>query len=105
MGLDGKLHEIRKMPGPRGFPLLGNLHQIRIDQLHLILEKWAEIRGPIYRFRLGPEQVVVISDCDSIQEILARRPDGFCRTRLLKRVAEDMRLKGVFVAEGDDWRR
>ena len=105
MGPDGKLHEIRKMPGPRGFPLLGNLHQIRIDQLHLILEKWAEIHGPIYRFRLGPEQVVVISDCDNIQEILARRPDGFRRTRLLERVAEDMRLNGVFVAEGDDWRR
>ncbi len=40
-----------------------------------------------------------------IQRILVQRPGGFWRTRVMESVATEMRLKGVFAAEGDDWRR
>ncbi len=93
------------LPGPRGLPVLGNLHRIRFDRLHLILEDWAEQYGEIFRIRIGPKRIAVISDCSAMQHILAQRPEEFRRTTMLEAVATEMRLKGVFAAEGEDWRR
>ncbi len=96
---------LRDLPGPRGLPVLGNLHQIRFERLHLILEDWAERYGPMFRIRIGTHSVAVISDRAAIQRILVQRPDAFRRTVMLESVAAEMHLKGVFAAEGQDWRR
>ena len=96
---------VRDLPGPGGLPIVGNLHQIRFSRLHLHLEKWADRFGPIYRIRIGTHDVVVLSDRATIQRLLVQRPAAFRRTRALESVATEMRLKGVFAAEGDDWRR
>ncbi len=93
------------LPGPRCLPLVGNLHQIRLDRLHLALEDWAGRYGPLYRVRLGPRRIAVLSDRDEILRLLADRPDGFRRTRNLEAATREMGLKGVFAAEGEDWRR
>ena len=93
------------LPGPRGLPLIGNLHQVRFDRLHLALEDWAGQYGPLYQIRFGPHRVAVLSDRAEVQRILADRPDGFRRPSYLEAAASEMRLKGVFAAEGEDWRR
>lgn len=93
------------LPGPRGLPLIGNLHQIRFDRLHLALEDWASEYGPLYQIRFGPHRVAVLSDRAEIQRLLADRPNGFRRPSYLEAAASEMRLKGVFAAEGEEWRR
>ena len=93
------------LPGPKGLPILGNLHNIRIERFHLILEDWAETFGSLYRIRMGPHSVAVLSDPAAIQHILLQRPDAFRRSSVLADVAAEMRLNGVFTAEGDNWRR
>ena len=102
---ESALMRLGDLPGPRGVPLLGNLHQIRFKRLHLILEDWAERYGPMFRIRIGPHCIVVLSDASAIHRVLLQRPDGFRRTVLLASVATEMRLNGVFAAEGEDWRR
>ena len=102
---DGALARFRDLPGPYSLPMLGNLHQIRFNRLHRILEDWAELYGPIYRIRIGRRRVVVISDRLAIQRVLVQRPGGFRRPTMLESVASEMGLKGVFAAEGEDWRR
>ncbi len=98
--------QLDDLPGPSGLPIIGNLLQVRLNRLHLTLEDWAEQYGSIFRIRLGPgNHYIVISDWPTIQRILMQRPDMFRRTRMLESVASEMRLKGVFAAEGDDWRR
>ena len=96
---------LRDLPGPRGLPLIGNMHQIRFDRLHLKLEEWAEEYGDMFSIRYGPYRVLVTSDRTAAQYMLLDRPDGFRRTFMLEAAASDMHLKGVFAAEGDDWRR
>ena len=96
---------VRDLPGPAGLPIIGNFHQVRFSRLHLDLEKWADRYGPLFRVRFGPSDVVVVSDRATIQRLLIQRPQAFRRTRRLESVAKEMRLKGVFAAEGDDWRR
>ncbi len=102
---DSVLMRIHDLPGPRGLPIIGHLHHLRLNRLHLTLENWAEQYGPVFQVRFGRRPMVVVSDSDAIQSILIRRPHLFRRTRRLQSVASEMGLKGVFASEGEDWRR
>jgi len=49
------------LPGPKGLPLLGNLLELDLQQLHRVLGNWCQEFGAVYSFRLGPKPVVVIA--------------------------------------------
>ena len=100
-----RLQTYEALGGPSGLPVVGNLFQIRLDSLHDTLERWADRYGPLYRVRIGSIRMAVVSDPDAVKRMHRERPDRFRGTRALEAVAAEMRLKGVFVAEGDDWLR
>jgi cytochrome P450 len=100
------LRTVRDLPGPRGVPLLGNGLQIRRAHVHLDVERWARQHGPLFRFRLGPRTIVVLTDHEHIAAVLRDRPDGFRRHEQLQRIGMEMGLTpGLFGSEGDAWRR
>jgi len=99
------LQEVRDLPGPRGLPGLGMLHRWRVSRAHLLLEDWARTYGPIYRFKLGPQTVVVVSEADAMMRVLRERPQGFRRHFAIRPIFREMGIDGLFSAEGDDWRR
>src|SRR5271155_1597266 len=63
------------LPGPKGLPLVGNLHQIDSTRAHLILEGWAASYGSTFQFRMGSTRVVATSDPALIEEALRARPE------------------------------
>ncbi len=93
------------LPGPRGWPLVGNLFQLTVTQLPTILEQWADTYGPVYTFRLGRKPVVVLAAPDLVQAVLRQRPETFRRMDTIARVLEDIGGNGLFAAEGTAWRR
>src|ERR1700730_9748535 len=92
------------LPGPRGLPLLGNIHQLDLSKLHLILERWAAQYGPVYLFKMGSVRVVALSDPRWCDQVLRARPETFTRHSGIAPVASEMGVDGVFSAEGDAWR-
>jgi cytochrome P450 len=99
------LRDIDDLPGPRGLPVLGNLHQIELGRVHQILENWAREYGRYFRFELGTRQFLVVADHEVVGAVLRDRPDGFRRTVRLENVAREMGLApGLFGAEGEAWR-
>ena len=101
-----RLKTYEALGGPAGLPLAGNLFQcLPLETLHTTLERWADRYGPLYRVRIGPVRMVVVSDPDTVKRMLRERPARFRRTRALEAVATEMRLNGVFTAEGDEWLR
>ncbi|NIP27819.1 MAG: cytochrome P450, partial [Phycisphaerae bacterium] len=52
------------LPGPSGVPILGNLHQIKVESMHLILEEWFRQYGDLYQIKLGPDRTLVVGDPD-----------------------------------------
>ena len=44
---------LRTLPGPEGYPVLGQLQVLASPQHHIILAKWAAELGGIYRMRLA----------------------------------------------------
>jgi cytochrome P450 len=99
------IRRIADLPGPRGWPLVGNLLQLRRDVIHRDVERWCGRYGTLFKLRLGRRRLVVLSDHALIAEVLRDRPDGWRRTQTLQQVAREMGLKpGLFGAEGDAWR-
>ncbi|MGB1879927.1 MAG: cytochrome P450 [Gammaproteobacteria bacterium] len=96
---------LKDLPGPAGLPLLGNLHQLDLPQLHQQLERWAHEFGPVYRFRIGPRERVCISDNDLINTMLRERPERYRRPRTNEAIVAEMGINGVFSQDGDAWRR
>ena len=99
------LREIADLPGPRGWPIVGNLFQIERDQLHRNVEAWHREFGPVFRFNLGRRTLLGLADHEAIATALRDRPDGFRRTRPLEAIGKEMGLTaGVFAANGEAWK-
>ena len=64
---------ISVMPGPKKVPLLGNLYQMQkaggMHKFNHALELFQKQYGKIFRLKLGPERMVIISDPDLIEEV------------------------------------
>src|SRR5579859_3473600 len=60
---------VADLPGPRGLPIVGNAFQIDGPTMHLLLELWARTYGPMYKFRLGSLEAVVVSDPDLREQV------------------------------------
>jgi cytochrome P450 len=99
------VRSIDELTGPRPLPGLGNALQVRTSELHLTAERWCQEHGPLFRFDLGPRRIIGVGDAAAINDILRQRPERFRRWREFEMGAEETGTKGVFAAEGEDWRR
>jgi cytochrome P450 len=101
-----QLREIDDLPGPRRWPVVGNLLQIKRDRLHQNVEAWAREHGELFQFRLGRRRFLVVAGHEQIATALRDRPDGFRRTKRLEEAFTDAGIPpGVFTANGEVWRR
>ncbi|PMD33513.1 cytochrome P450 [Hyaloscypha variabilis F] len=73
-------------PGPPTLPLIGNLHQMPMSDIHLKLQEWAKKYGSIYSLKLGGQTLVVLSSAGAVKDLLEKRsgiysarPDVFIR--------------------------
>ncbi len=99
------LRSIASLPGPKGWPLLGNLPQIKPAEFHLQLERWAREHGRYFQLRMGSFRLLVTADHEAVATMMRDRPDGFRRTVRLEHVGLEMGLKpGLFGSNGDAWR-
>ena len=92
------------LPGPNGWPLVGNMHQLDATKVHLVLEEWARRYGSIYQFRMGSKRVVATTDPALIEQTLRARPEVFRRSSRMDVVLSEIGIRGVFSAEGEAWR-
>ena len=92
------------LPGPNGWPLVGNMHQLDATKVHLVLEEWASRYGSIYQFRMGSKRVVATTDPALIEQTLRARPEVFRRSSRMDVVLSEIGIRGVFNAEGEAWR-
>ena len=58
------------LPGPRGWPLFGNLPQMTVSRLHRDVEDWARQYGPLFRMRLGALPVLVVARHETVNAVL-----------------------------------
>jgi cytochrome P450 len=96
-----------KLPGPPALPFIGNYLQFTSNDLCKFLQEFVEIArlyGPISRLWFGSILVVVLTDPDSIENVV--KQDKLCsRGYLLRKTMEQAFRNGLFYIDGDEWRR
>jgi cytochrome P450 len=103
--LPAPLRTIESLPGPRPWPLVGNVLQIRPLRLHQDVEAWCRQYGDFFQMYMGPEQALVVADHDAVAHVLKQRPETFRRPALSERIMREAGcVPGLFDAEGQDWR-
>ncbi len=94
----------KDLPGPKGWPLIGNLYQFKLSKMHHYLEHCASIYGDVFKVKLGPAKLMVVAKPDLIQHILKARPYQFRRMSKMDKILRAEGVHGLFNAEGDDWK-
>ena len=71
-------------PGPRGWPILGNLPSLDPKTPYKTLDKIAREYGPIYSLQFGAFPVVILNNYAAVKEAFIKQGDDFeDRPRLL----------------------
>jgi cytochrome P450/nitrite reductase/ring-hydroxylating ferredoxin subunit len=92
------------LPGPRPLPVIGNAFQASRATMHLAFEDWARTYGPMYALRIGPRKILVITDPELVEPLYRARPDTYRRPSQIEDIFTELRVAGVFSAEGETWR-
>ncbi|NXT23085.1 CP1A4 protein, partial [Syrrhaptes paradoxus] len=67
---------LKRPPGPRGYPILGNVLELRKDT-HLALTKLSQKYGDVMEVRIGTRPVLVLSGLDTIRQALVKQGEDF----------------------------
>jgi cytochrome P450 len=99
------LREIKDLPGPRAWPVVGNLLSIKPLRIHQDMESLARRYGTVFRVFFGRRAILVIADHLLVAGVLRDRPERFRRPSLTAAVSREMGgTPGLFLAEGVEWR-
>ncbi|KEH29137.1 cytochrome P450 family 71 protein [Medicago truncatula] len=96
----------RHPPGPRGLPIIGNLHQLDNSILYLQLSKLSKIYGPIFSLKLGLRPAIVVSS-DKIAKEIFKNNDHVFSNRPMLYGQQRLSYNGseiVFSQYSDFWR-
>jgi len=93
-------------PGPKGLPIIGNLLQLDISNLHLQFSQFSKKYGPLFSLQLGLRPAIVVSSAEIAKEVLknhdhvfSNRPISYGQNILCYNGSEI-----VFAPYGDFWR-
>ncbi|KAL5073263.1 hypothetical protein RYX36_012247 [Vicia faba] len=70
-------------PGPKGLPIIGNLHQLDISNLYLQFSQFSKIYGPLFSIQLGLKPAIVVSSAEIAKEVLKNNDLVFSNRPLL----------------------
>jgi cytochrome P450 len=99
------MRHLNNLPGPRPWPLAGNLPQMRPLRIHQDVEAWSRQYGPLFRISFGRTPILVVAGHELVNAVLRDRPEGFRRPSITAIVSDEMGGRpGVFLAEGAAWR-
>ncbi|ODN00935.1 Methyl farnesoate epoxidase [Orchesella cincta] len=99
-----KTRQYKRIPGPTGIPILGNILQLG-KQMHVQFNKWSNQYGDIYEVKLGTQRTVIISNPKWIKEIFATDPifSGRMRIESFEMYPNESMSLGIVSSEGEFW--
>ncbi|KAJ4824036.1 hypothetical protein Tsubulata_007432 [Turnera subulata] len=78
---NSKLPPVPEVPG---WPVIGNLLQLKEKKPHKTFARWAETYGPIYKIRTGASTVIVLNSTEVAKEAMVTRYSSISTRKLTK---------------------
>uniref|UniRef100_A0A3B4ZVT7 Cytochrome P450 2K1-like n=2 Tax=Stegastes partitus TaxID=144197 RepID=A0A3B4ZVT7_9TELE len=94
----------REPPGPRAFPLLGNLLQLDLKRLDKVLFDLSKKYGPVFTVYLGPQKVVVLAGYRAVKQALVSHAVEFGNREITPVFHDFNQGHGILFSNGDSWR-
>jgi cytochrome P450 len=91
------------IPGPRGYPLIGNLLSFARDPFHFFLSSQREY-GDVVRFRFGPMAAYLLAHPDSVRHVFLDNSPNYDK-RIGYVQMKPLLGDGLLVSTGEAWRR
>lgn len=91
-------------PGPQPIPLLGNLLQLRSQDMLSSLTKLSQEYGSVYTVHLGPRRVVVLSGYQTVKEALVDQSEEFSGRGDYPVFYNFTKGNGIAFSNGERWK-
>ncbi|XP_061568787.1 cytochrome P450 2K1-like [Cololabis saira] len=96
--------ERHEPPGPRPFPLLGNLLQVDLKRLDQSLFALSKKYGPVFQIFFGLKKVVVLAGYQTVKQALVNHAEEFGNREITPVFYDFNQEHGILFANGDSWR-
>ncbi|KAF2810345.1 putative cytochrome P450 [Mytilinidion resinicola] len=93
-------------PGPPTLPIIGNLHQMPMKDLHLKFAKWGKQYGPVFSLKLGADMNIIVLNKDQPVKDLLDKQSSIYSVRMDSLIREYGDGLMITNRDNDDiWRR
>ncbi|XP_075771713.1 cytochrome P450 2G1-like [Pelodiscus sinensis] len=92
-------------PGPTPLPFVGNLLQLKTDEIFKSFLVLREQYGPVFSVSLGPRRVVVLCGHEAVKEALVDHAEAFSGRGEMASIDRNFNGFGVAMANGERWRQ
>ncbi|XP_015676190.1 cytochrome P450 2K6-like [Protobothrops mucrosquamatus] len=91
-------------PGPRTIPILGNLHMVDLKRPYRTMMELSKKYGPIFRIRLGFQEMVVLTGYETVKEALVNQADAFAERASVPFLEHFSKGFGLVFSHGENWK-
>ncbi|KAM7330181.1 hypothetical protein ACRRTK_011794 [Alexandromys fortis] len=92
-------------PGPTPLPIIGNIHQIDVKNVHQAFTNFSKIYGPVFTLYFGMKPTVVLHGYETIKEALIGHGEEFSgrgSVPIFQMISKDL---GIGFSNGDAWKK
>ena len=91
---------LKEIPISKGLPLIGHLFDYKKDRLQMLKKAHVNFGG-IFKLKVGPKTLVVITQPDQIEHVLQKSTDIYIK----KTNADQIFGNSIGTANGDEWKK
>ncbi|XP_028710943.1 cytochrome P450 2G1 [Peromyscus leucopus] len=91
-------------PGPTPIPVLGNLLQVRTNNMFQSFLKLQKKYGPVFTVYFGPRPVVILCGHEAMKEALVDQADDFSGRGEMPTIDKNFQGYGLALSNGERWK-
>ncbi|KAF9479115.1 cytochrome P450 [Pholiota conissans] len=94
-------------PGPKGYPLIGNLFDAPIEKPWLVYNEWAKVYGDMIYFEVLGQRFLILNSLEKIEDLFEKRSFNYSDRMRMPMVLElmDWYYNMAMLPYGTWWRR